>query len=51
MANSVLLGALSKLVDIDEDVWLRVISARVPERHIETNHKAFKAGRSGDWKI
>lgn len=51
VANSVLLGALSTLVDISKDEWLRVISERVPERHVEINRQAFTAGRDGDWKI
>ena len=51
VANSVLLGALSNLVEIPEDEWYRVISERVPERHTEINRQAFLAGRNGDWKI
>jgi indolepyruvate ferredoxin oxidoreductase beta subunit len=51
VANSVLLGALSRLVDIPEDDWLQVIRARVPERHIDINRQAYFAGRKGDWAI
>jgi indolepyruvate ferredoxin oxidoreductase beta subunit len=49
VANSVLLGALSAQLEMPEADWLAVISDRVPERHVETNRKAFLAGRQGDW--
>jgi indolepyruvate ferredoxin oxidoreductase beta subunit len=52
-ANVVLLGALSALLERDgmagpsltTDTWLKVISERVPQKHIELNRKAFQAGR------
>jgi indolepyruvate ferredoxin oxidoreductase beta subunit len=44
-ANVVLLGALSKVLPFDEDLWLDVIKARVPEKTLEGNIAAFKAGR------
>jgi indolepyruvate ferredoxin oxidoreductase beta subunit len=53
VANVVLLGALSALLEremeagtrLDADLWLQVITERVPPKHIELNRKAFQAGR------
>jgi indolepyruvate ferredoxin oxidoreductase beta subunit len=44
-ANVVLTGALSMLLDIDKDVWLNSLLARLPERLHGLNKKAFLAGR------
>ena len=44
-ANVVLLGALSRLLNIDEDIWLKCLLARLPERLHELNKKAFAQGR------
>jgi len=52
-ANVVLLGALSAQLERDgmagpaltADTWLKVISERVPQKHIELNRNAFQAGR------
>lgn len=43
--NIVLLGALSNDLDFDEQVWEDVIAKRVPPKTIESNLKAFRAGR------
>jgi indolepyruvate ferredoxin oxidoreductase, beta subunit len=43
--NVVMLGALSALLDVPEDVWLNVIHERVPERYIALNERAFAVGR------
>ena len=43
--NVVLLGALSKILEMDADSWLKVIEARVPPKFVELNRKAFQAGR------
>ncbi|MBM3187160.1 MAG: hypothetical protein FJZ90_00370 [Chloroflexi bacterium] len=43
--NVVMLGALSAFLDVPEEVWLRVISRRVPERFISINQRAFSSGR------
>jgi indolepyruvate ferredoxin oxidoreductase beta subunit len=51
VANSVLLGALSARLGMPPDDWLAVIEARVPQRHVEVNRKAFYAGRDADWVI
>ncbi len=43
--NVVLLGALSRLVEIDASCWLAALEERVPERTREVNRAAFLAGR------
>jgi len=45
VANVVLLGALSALLDVPESIWLEVIEARVPARTVELNRRAFRRGR------
>ena len=53
VANVVLLGALSALLERDglagpnltAETWLKIITERVPQKHIELNRKAFQAGR------
>jgi indolepyruvate ferredoxin oxidoreductase, beta subunit len=53
-ANVVLLGALSALIErqglaipaLTTEVWLQVITARVPARYAELNRAAFIAGRA-----
>jgi len=45
MANTVLLGALSKKVDIPESVWREAISQKVPKGTVEANMRAFDEGR------
>lgn len=52
-ANVVLLGALSAMLEqsqlavpeLTEQVWLDVITERVPKKFVELNIKAFQAGR------
>ncbi len=43
--NVVLLGALSKYLDVAEKQWISVIQERVPKKYVELNRKAFAAGR------
>ena len=45
VANVVLLGALSALLDVPESTWLEVIEQRVPTRYAELNRQAFRRGR------
>jgi len=53
VANVVLLGALSALLErsgqagagLTPEVWMKVITQRVPAKHVELNRKAFQAGR------
>ena len=42
----VLLGALSTRLDFPEEAWESVIRARVPQKTVDANLKAFHAGRS-----
>ncbi len=52
-ANVVLLGALSAMMERDglagdeltAELWLQVITARVPPKYVELNRQAFQAGR------
>ena len=52
-ANVVLLGALSALMEregltgaeLPADIWLSVITGRVPPKFVELNRQAFNAGR------
>jgi indolepyruvate ferredoxin oxidoreductase beta subunit len=44
-ANVVILGALSALLKMEADPWLKVIRGRVPPKYIELNRQAFEAGR------
>jgi len=48
-ANTVLLGAVSRRLDIDEPYWLQAIEKMVPKKALEVNKKAFRLGRSSDW--
>lgn len=45
-ANVVLLGALSRALGFEGDVWQRVIEARVPEKYLDVNRRAFALGAS-----
>ena len=44
-ANVVLLGALSTLLAIDTDIWLKCLLSRLPQRLQELNKRAFMTGR------
>ena len=44
--NVVLIGVLSRKMDIPEDAWLAAIDAVVPEKFREMNKKAFALGRN-----
>ena len=43
--NVVLVGVLSKLMDISEDEWMQTIEETVPPKFLEMNKKAFRLGR------
>ena len=45
-ANTVLLGAVSKRLDIPEEYWLKAIEKLVPPKAFAVNTKAFLAGRN-----
>ncbi len=44
--NSVILGALSRELEIPEGTWTRVLRRRLPERLVEVNLAAFELGRT-----
>jgi indolepyruvate ferredoxin oxidoreductase beta subunit len=43
--NTVMLGMLANIMDIEESVWLDALKECVPEKLMDVNLKAFKAGR------
>ncbi len=43
-ANTVLLGATSKVLNFPVDLWEKVIAKRVPERAVDVNLIAFRMG-------
>ena len=43
-ANVVLIGLLAKRLPISKETWLTALKARVPERFIDVNLKAFEEG-------
>ena len=45
VANTVLLGAVSKRIDIAEDYWLKALEKLVPKKALEINLQAFRKGR------
>lgn len=45
-ANTVLLGAVSKRLDIAENFWIESIERMVPKKAVAVNLKAFELGRS-----
>ncbi len=45
-ANTVLLGAVSKRLDIADECWLKALEKMVPSKALEVNLKAFQLGRS-----
>ncbi|OQY49201.1 MAG: hypothetical protein B6242_00130 [Anaerolineaceae bacterium 4572_78] len=47
VSNSILIGALSSVMDVSPEDWLAVLTSRVPARHKEINRQAFLAGRAG----
>jgi indolepyruvate ferredoxin oxidoreductase, beta subunit len=45
-ANVVLLGAVSRLLPLPEDVWWTCLEQRVPKKFLDLNRVAFASGRS-----
>lgn len=45
LSNTILLGALSKHMDIDPSVWSMVIERRIKAKYAEINRAAFLEGR------
>lgn len=46
MINTILLGALSSLLELPERHWIAAIEERVPERFRDSNVEAFRRGRA-----
>ena len=44
--NSVVLGLAAKHIGFDKEIWLEVLAATVPQKTVEINLAAFKAGYS-----
>lgn len=44
-ANTVLLGCVSKRLDIPEEFWYQALEKMVPKKALDVNLKAFKLGR------
>lgn len=42
--NTVLLGALSNILDFDRDLWLQALRKMIPARLLDINLKAFELG-------
>src|SRR5512137_191040 len=45
-ANTALLGAVSRRLDIPEEFWMKAMEKMVPAKAIDVNRKAFLAGRN-----
>lgn len=45
-ANVVLLGTISKLLPLPEELWWQCLSQRIPPKFMEINQKAFALGRA-----
>lgn len=43
-ANVVLMGALAASMDVPQEIWQSALEAKVPERLIDINRRAFAAG-------
>lgn len=46
LVNTILLGVTSKILELQEAIWKKVIEQRVPRAFKELNLKAFEMGRS-----
>ena len=45
-ANVVLLGAVSRLLPLEEALWWQCLSQRIPAKFLDINQKAFALGRA-----
>jgi len=45
MANMILLGALSTLLNLSDEAWRETLPARLPAKYLEANLRAFETGR------
>ena len=46
--NTVLLGALSKVLDVDYQLWIDALKKMVPPKLLDINLKAFELGRNAN---
>lgn len=46
VANVVLVGAVSRLPRLPEDVWWKCLTERIPPKHLDLNRCAFMSGRA-----
>lgn len=44
VVNTIILGRLAKIMDIDKEVWIKAISDCVPAKTVELNREAFLKG-------
>ncbi|MBT1074472.1 indolepyruvate oxidoreductase subunit beta [Geobacter grbiciae] len=44
-ANTVLLGAVSKRLDIPDECWIKALEKMIPPKALKVNHVAFQLGR------
>lgn len=51
LVGVILLGALSARLEVPEEIWLDVISRRVPAKFVELNKEAFARGRQLGWQL
>ncbi|AAK79959.1 indolepyruvate ferredoxin oxidoreductase beta subunit [Clostridium acetobutylicum] len=45
ISNMVILGAFSRVMDIEKELWIQSIKETVPQRFLDINMKAFEEGR------
>ncbi|MBI3177585.1 MAG: indolepyruvate oxidoreductase subunit beta [Chloroflexi bacterium] len=45
MANVIMLGALSRMLELPAEAWLETLRERLPKKYREANLRAFSAGR------
>lgn len=44
--NVVLMGAISTIMDFEEDLWIKAVTALVPQKFLDVNLKAFALGKT-----
>ncbi len=44
VSNVAILGALSKILDLDQELFLKVIASKIPEKYRSVNELSFKQG-------
>ena len=49
MANMILLGALTMLIDLPESAWVETLNEKLPKKYRDANLRAFEVGK--EWLI